>query len=89
MKKEDIWHSARSGNFDRIEKKTRRERLKSALYLRLKKRKAFKIAKGGPFGLFETSVGCKISKNLKEGHFADKKIQKVAQCRKKFQRGAL
>ena len=33
--------------------KTRRERLKSAPYLRLKKLKLFEIVKGGPFGFFE------------------------------------
>ena len=62
MKKEDIWHSARSGNFDRIENKTRRERLKSALYLRLKKRKAFKIAKGGPLGFLKLQLAAKYQK---------------------------
>ena len=41
---------------------TRRERLKSAPYLRLKKRKFFKIVKGGPFGLFVNLVCCKMSK---------------------------
>ena len=44
---------------------TRRERLKSALYLRLKKRKVFKIVKGGPFGLFENPACCSISKTMK------------------------
>ena len=42
---------------------TRRERLKSTLYLRLKKRKVFETVKGGPYGLFEKTVCCKISKN--------------------------
>ena len=32
-----------------------------------------KIWKGRPFGLFETSICCKISKNLKGGPFVDKK----------------
>ena len=42
---------------------TRRERLKSAPYPRLKKRKVFKIVQGGGlFGLFENPVCCKISK---------------------------
>ena len=45
--------------------RTRLERLKSALYLRLEKRKLFKIIKEGPFGLFENPVCRKISK--KEG----------------------
>ena len=44
------------------EKKTRRERLKSAPYPRLKKRKVFKIVEGRLFGLFENPVCCKISK---------------------------
>ena len=35
---------------------TRRERLKSALYLKLKKRKVFKMVKGGSFPLFENPV---------------------------------
>ena len=54
---------------------TRRERLKSALYLRLKKRKGFKPVKGGYFGLFENPVCCKISNKLKGGPFGDKKIR--------------
>ena len=41
---------------------TKRKRLKSALYPRLKKRKVFKIVKGGLFRLFENPVCCKISK---------------------------
>ena len=50
-----------------------------------------KTRKGGFFGLFETSVCRKISKNLKGGPFGDKKIfeKKVAQCRKKFKGGTL
>ena len=36
----------------------RRERLKSALSLKLRKR-SFYIVKGGPFGLFENPVCCK------------------------------
>ena len=32
-----------------------------------------KTWKGRPFGLFQTSVCCKISKNLKGGPFGDKK----------------
>ena len=43
----------------------------------------------GPFGVFETSVCCKISKNLKEDPLATKKFRKVAQCRKKFKGGTL
>ena len=48
--------------------KTRRERLKSALYLKLKKRKVFEIVKGGPFRLFENTVCCKISKKIEGDH---------------------
>ena len=33
----------------------------------VKKRNNFKIVKGGPFGLFENRVLCKISKKLKGG----------------------
>ena len=40
----------------------RRERLKPALYPRLKKRNVFKIVKGGPFGYFQHPFSCKISK---------------------------
>ena len=62
---------------------TRRERLKSALYLRLKRRKVFKIVKGGPFTLFQIKFVAKYQKKLKGGPFGDKKIRKkVAQCRK-------
>ena len=39
---------------------TRRERLKSAPYLRLKKLKLFEIAKGGPFGFFENPICCGV-----------------------------
>ena len=42
--------------------RTRRERLKSAPYLRLKKLKIFEIVKGGPFGFFGKKR--KIYKNL-------------------------
>ena len=35
-----------------LSEETRRERLKSALYLRLKKRKVFKIVKGGTLWAF-------------------------------------
>ena len=45
--------------FSSKEEETRRERPKSALYLGLE------IVKGGPFGLCETPVGCKIGKKLK------------------------
>ena len=49
-----------------------------------------KTREGGPFGLFETSVCCKISKNLKGDRLATKEnSKKVAQCRKKFKGGTL
>ena len=45
---------------------TRRERLKSALYLRLKKAQFFKnLLKGGPLRLSKNPVCCKISKKLR------------------------
>ena len=47
------------------EGQTRRESLKSALYLRLKKRNVFRIKKGRPFGLHGNPVCCKILKTLK------------------------
>ena len=42
----------------------RRERLKSALYLRLKERKVCKAVKRGPYGLFANPACCKISKKM-------------------------
>ena len=48
-------HSGLQAN--RALRKTRRERLKLALHLRLKKRKGFKIVKDGPLGLFQ-GPGC-------------------------------
>ena len=54
--------------------RTRRERLKSALYPRLKKRKPFKTVKGGrTIRLFQNPVCCKISNKLKVGPFEGKK----------------
>ena len=56
--------------------KTSRERPKSALYLRLK------IVKEGPFGLFETPVGCTIWRKLKGRPYGDfKKFQKFFKMR--------
>ena len=66
-------------------KETRRERLKSALYLRLKKRKVFKPVKGGPFGLFKNPVCCKIPNKLKVGPFEGKKIEKSRTVPKKIE----
>ena len=55
----------------------RRERLKSVLYLRLKKRKVFTIVKGGGhFRLFENPVCCEISKKNEGGPFGHIKIRK-------------
>ena len=68
---------------NRLPIKTRRERLKSALYLRLEKLKGFKIVKGGPFGLFKNPVCCKMSKKLKGPLETLKKFrEKVSQNRK-------
>ena len=52
---------------------TRRERLKSALYLRLKKRKVFKK------GLFESPVCCK--KNQKRGPLQQKINKIIGTCK--------
>ena len=52
-----VWYLGRS--FWLKKSITSRERPKSALYLRLKKREVFKIVKGGPFGFFETPVVAK------------------------------
>ena len=43
---------------------------------------SFKNSKGRPFGLFETSIRCKISKKFEGGSFGDKTNfeKKVAQC---------
>ena len=67
----------------------RRNKTETSIYLRLKKRKVFKIVKG----FFENPVCSYISKNLKWGPFGDKKSHKifrkksqVAQCQK-IQRG--
>ena len=47
-----------------------------------------KTGKRGPFGLYETSVCCKLSKHFKEGPFGDKKIfEKKSQSVEKIQRG--
>ena len=88
-------------------KETRRERLKSAPYLRLKKRKTFflektctskksrivpKNVKGGNFLDFNIHAVAKYQK-LEGGRDPLEKLKnfqkKVAQCRKKIQRGTL
>ena len=52
-----------------VQNETRRECLKSELYLRLKRRNVFKIVKGGPFRLFQIQVVAKYQKVLKGGPF--------------------
>ena len=42
---------------------TRRERLKSALYVKLKQCKVFKIVKGGPLGFLKVQFVAKYQKN--------------------------
>ena len=67
--------------------KTKRERLKSALYLRFKNRKVFKIVKGGPSGFLKVQFAAKYQK-IEGGPFGDEKYsEKIAQCRKKVPSG--
>ena len=47
--------------------KTRRERLRWALYLRLKKRKVFEIVKGDPFDFLKIQLVANYQKKLKRG----------------------
>ena len=78
---------------------TRRERLKSAPYLRLKKRKTFfwkklKFLKGGGGTLLDllTYIPLQNIKKLEGGPFGDIKYflkKKVAQCQKKSKGGPL
>ena len=69
--------------------KTRRERLKSALYLRLNRRKV-KIVKGGPFRLFQIQFVAKYQKKFKGDPLATKKFeQKKGHSAEKIQRGTL
>ena len=42
-----------------VQSYTKRERLKSALYLRLKKRKDFKIVKGYPLGILKSQLSAR------------------------------
>ena len=68
--------------FESVLKKTRRERLKSAQYLRLRKRRTLFLKK-------LTYILLQISKKLKGDPLEEKKIfKKVSQCRK-TERGAL
>ena len=52
--------SVRSGAWRK--KRARREHLMSALYLRLKKRKVFKVVKGGPFDFLKIQFVAKYQK---------------------------
>ena len=65
---------------------TRRERLKSALYPKLKKRKVFKIVEGDPLGFLKIQFVAKYQKNergtlwrhqkIVEKHFRKKRIMR-------------
>ena len=55
--------------------KTSRERPKSALYLRLKKRNVFKIVKGGPFGDIEKFSKKKSKKEIFEQCHSAKNVK--------------
>ena len=62
--------------------KTRRERLKSALYLRLRKRKTLFLKKTN----IHSVANYQISKKLKGGPFGGNKyFKRVSQCRKTFE----
>ena len=50
---------------------------------------AEKVERGEPFRLFETSVCCKISKNLKGDPLATKHRKKSLSAEKKFKGGTL
>ena len=65
---------------------TRGERLKSALYLRLKKRKAFKIVReGDPLGVFKLQFALLQNiEKLEGGTSGDKKIEKKSHSAEKF-----
>ena len=58
---------------------------KSALYLSVKKRKVFKIVKGGPFGHFKSFLVLKTNKKIEKGHLQIFKNfrRKVSQSRNK------
>ena len=53
---------------------TRRERLKSALYLRLKKRKVFKSVKGDPFDFLKIQFVAKLKEALSRRFLKNSKI---------------
>ena len=70
--------------------KTRRERLKSALYLRLRKRKTFFLGEKLKIFEFFSFANCRIMpKNVKVGPFGFINIHSVAKFRKKTRRGTL
>ena len=69
--------------------KTRRERLKLTLHLRLKTSKDFKIVKKGPFRLSENPICCTISKNEGDPLETFKKIREKSRTVPKNQRGTL
>ena len=50
---------------------TKQERLKSALYLRLKTRKVSKLQKGDPSGFLQIQFVAKYQKKIKGGTFGD------------------
>ena len=52
-----------------------RERPKSAAISKAQKGKVFKPVKGGPFGIFENPVCCKISNKLKGGALETKNFR--------------
>ena len=81
-------------------RRTRRECLKSALYLRLKKRKTFSFGKcrtvpenvkGGPFLIYKYAFCSKITKNSKGDPLGTLKNfrKKRRTVTKKMERGAL
>ena len=70
--------------------KTRRERLKSALYLRLRKRKTFFLGEKLEIFEFFSFAKCRIMpKNVKVGPFGFINIHSVAKFRKKTRRRTL
>ena len=69
---------------------TRRERLKSALYLRLKKRNAFKTVKGEkPSGFLKIQFVAKYQKNWRGDPLKAKKFKKSRTVPKKLKEGIL
>ena len=58
-------------NFRKTQILPRRERLKSALYLRLKKRKNFNLQNGDPFDFLEIQFVAKYQKKIEGGPSGD------------------